>query len=106
MEFLQLLTLIGLAIVIYVLVQEKEAICQKLDEISRKLSRETSDQKKKSGAAPIPGKIGQKLAEVQNKIQEKTQAESPSAELNITPEPAKEAKPERELPPIFVPKTE
>lgn len=106
MEFLQLLTLIGLAIVIYVLVQEKEAICQKLDEISRKLSRETSDQKKKSGAASIPGKIGQKLAEVQNKIQEKTQAESPSAAPNTTPEPAKEAKPERELPPIFVPKTE
>ncbi|MCR5163119.1 MAG: DUF2339 domain-containing protein, partial [Thermoguttaceae bacterium] len=106
MEFLQLLTLIGLAIVIYVLVQEKEAICQKLDEISRKLSRETSDQKKKSGAAPIPGQIGQKLAEVQNKIQEKIQEESPSAAQNITPEPAAEAKPERELPPMFVPKTE
>ena len=106
MELLQFLTLVGLGIIIAVLVQAKEAICQKLDEISLNLSGKTSERKEKSGAASIPGQIGQKLAEVQNKIQEKIQAGSPSAESNITPEPAAEAKPERELPPVFVPKTE
>ena len=80
MELLQFLTLIGLGIIIAVLVQVKEAVCQKLDEISRNLSQESSDQKEKSGTASIPGQIGQKLAEVQNKIQEKIQAGSSFAD--------------------------
>ena len=71
MELLQFLTLVGLGIMIAVLVQAKEAICQKLDEISLNLSGKPAERKEKTGAAPIPGQIGQKLAEVQEKIQEK-----------------------------------
>lgn len=103
---MELLILAGMLAIIIVLVQAKEAICQKLDEISLNLSGKPAERKEKSGAAPIPGQIGQKLAEVQEKIQEKIRSESPSAGQNIMPEPAKEAKPERELPPVFVTKTE
>ncbi|MGN1273529.1 MAG: DUF2339 domain-containing protein [Thermoguttaceae bacterium] len=103
---MELLIFVGLVVIIVVLVQTKEAICEKLDEISRKVSRESYDQPKKPVSSSVSDQIRQKLAEDQEKIQEKTQPTEPISTPEPSAEPVAEKKPKQGLPPIFVQQTE
>ena len=102
---MNLLILIGLVAIIVILSQTKDAICQKLDEISLNISRDLSGWKEKPGSIFVPGQMPQNPVQVQNKNPDEIQAGNQSTAQNTTPEPSAKpsaepsAKPSAELKP-------